>query len=63
MINPLAPIFQQIRVWVLEPTAPTATEVAGGGVFLLPALAIFVGVCAFGIWIFDREAPRVAEDL
>jgi len=63
MINPLAPIFQQIRVWVLEPGAPTASEVAGGWIYLLPALAIYLTVCAFGIWIFNREAPRVAEDL
>jgi ABC-2 type transport system permease protein len=63
MINPLAPIFQQIRVWVLEPEAPTATEVAGGWLHLLPAAFIFVAVCAYGAWVFNREAPRIAEDL
>lgn len=63
MLNPLAPIFQQIRVWVLEPEAPTATDIAGGWLHLLPALAIYVAVCAFGAWIFKREAPRIAEDL
>jgi ABC-2 type transport system permease protein len=63
MINPLTPIFQQIRVWVLEPNAPTATEVAGGWVHLLPAVAIYVAICAFGVWTFNREAPRVAEEL
>jgi uncharacterized membrane protein len=30
---------------------------------LLPAVAIFVGVCVFGAWIFNRDAPRIAEDL
>jgi ABC-2 type transport system permease protein len=64
MFNPLAVIFEQVRVWVLqEPTAPTAAEAAGGWVYLLPAALIFVGVCAFAVWIFNREAPRVAEDL
>lgn len=64
MINPLAVIFEQVRVWVLsEPQAPTAVEAAGGWVHLLPAAAIFVGVCAFAVWIFNREAPRIAEDL
>jgi hypothetical protein len=29
----------------------------------LPALAIFLAVCAYGVWIFNREAPRVAEEL
>lgn len=63
MINPLAVIFEQVRVWVLEPGAPTAAAAAGGKLHLLPALAIYVGVCALGIWVFRREAPRVAEDL
>jgi ABC-2 type transport system permease protein len=64
MINPLAVIFEQVRVWVLaEPDAPTAAEAAGGAVHLLPAAAIFFGICAFAAWIFKREAPRIAEDL
>jgi ABC-2 type transport system permease protein len=64
MINPLAVIFEQVRVWVLaEPQAPTAVEAAGGVLGLLPAAFIFVGICAFAVWIFRREAPRIAEDL
>jgi ABC-2 type transport system permease protein len=64
MINPLAVIFEQVRVWVLaEPGAPTAVDAAGGWLGLLPAAAIFLGICAFAIWIFNREAPRIAEDL
>lgn len=63
MINPLAVIFEQVRVWVIEPDAPTAAEAAGGAVHLLPALAISVAVCVFAVWIFNREAPRIAEDL
>jgi ABC-2 type transport system permease protein len=64
MVNPLAVIFEQVRVWILtEPQAPTAVEAAGGWLGLLPAAAIFFGVCAFGAWIFKREAPRIAEAL
>lgn len=63
MISPLAVIFEQVRVWVLEPGAPTAPEAAGGWLHLLPAAAIYLAVCAFAVWIFDREAPRIAEDL
>ncbi len=63
MINPLTVIFQQIRVWVIEPGAPTAAEVAGGPEWLLPAAFIFVATCLFGAWIFNRDAPRIAEDL
>jgi ABC-2 type transport system permease protein len=64
MINPLAVIIEQVRVWVLnEPMAPTAVEAAGGWLGLLPAAAIFVGICLFSAWIFRREAPRIAEEL
>jgi ABC-2 type transport system permease protein len=64
MINPLAVILEQVRVWVLdEPEAPTAVDAAHGWVGLIPAAVIFVGICVLGVWIFNREAPRIAEDL
>jgi ABC-2 type transport system permease protein len=63
MINPLAVIFEQVRVWTLEPSAPTASEAAGGPLPLVAAAAIFLAVCGLGIWIFNREAPRIAEEL
>lgn len=63
MINPLAVIFEQVRVWVLEPNAPTAAEAAGGAAALIPAIAIFFAVCSLGVWVFKREAPRIAEEL
>jgi ABC-2 type transport system permease protein len=62
-LNPLAPIFEQVRVWAIEPDAPTAVEVVGGVAGLIPAAAIFVAVCAFAVWIFNRDAPRIAEEL
>jgi ABC-2 type transport system permease protein len=63
LINPLALIFNEIQVWVINPSAPTAADVAGSALALLPAAALFVGVCAFAAWIFDRDAPRIAERL
>jgi ABC-2 type transport system permease protein len=64
MLNPLAVIFEQVRVWLLhEPGAPTAVEAAGGWAGLIPAAVIFFGVIAFGAWYFNREAPRIAEEL
>ena len=62
-LNPLAPIFEQVRVWMIEPNAPTAVDVVGGVSGLIPAAAIFVGVCVFAVWIFNRDAPRIAEEL
>jgi ABC-2 type transport system permease protein len=62
-INPLAPIFQEIRVWVINHGANSPAEVVGGAVYLIPAAVIFVGVCCLGVWLFDRDAPRIAEEL
>jgi ABC-2 type transport system permease protein len=63
MLNPIGVLFEQIRCWLIEPGAPTAAQAAGGTAHLLPAAAIFLGVCAFAVWAFNREAPRIAEDL
>ncbi|MGN6586318.1 MAG: ABC transporter permease, partial [Solirubrobacterales bacterium] len=63
MLNPLTPIFQQVRHWVLEPSAPSAAQVAGGKVWLLPAAFLYIAICALGVWAFNREAPKIAEDL
>jgi ABC-2 type transport system permease protein len=64
MFNPLAVIFEQARIWILtEPTAPSVVEAAGGWLGLLPAAAIFFGICVFGAWVFNRDAPRIAEEL
>jgi ABC-2 type transport system permease protein len=64
MINPLAVIFEQVRVWVLhESQAPSAVQAAGGWLGLVPAAVIFFGVIGFGWWYFNREAPRIAEAL
>ena len=63
MLNPLAAILQQFRHAVIDPAAPTAAEAAGGWARLLIPAAIIVGVVALGFWVFDRDAPRIAEEL
>jgi ABC-2 type transport system permease protein len=64
MLNPLTPIFNQAREWVIDPSAPGAIEAVNGDWWLLaiPA-ALFVTICVAGVWTFAREAPRVAENL
>jgi ABC-2 type transport system permease protein len=63
MINPLTPMFEQVRKWVIDPAAPGAVSAADGWVALLAPIALFVAVCAIGAWYFNREAPRIAEEL
>jgi ABC-2 type transport system permease protein len=61
--NPLTLIFEQARAWIIDPTAPGAVSVAGGWLNMLPAAAIYVLTCILGVWVFKREAPKIAERL
>jgi ABC-2 type transport system permease protein len=63
MLNPIAMLLEQGRQWIVDPTARGAIEVVGGWGWALVPLAIFVGLCALGVWLFDREAPAIAERL
>ena len=63
LLNPLSPLFEQARKWVIDPNAPGAVSAAGGWTHLLAPIAIFVVICAFGAWYFNRAAPRIAEEL
>jgi ABC-2 type transport system permease protein len=62
-LNPLTPIFAQARRWIIDPDAPNAAAAVGGWAHLIAPAAIFVAVCALAVWVFNREAPRVAEEL
>jgi ABC-2 type transport system permease protein len=63
MLNPLACILEQMRHAVIDPDAPSAAAAAGGAVRLLIPAAIVGLVAWVGFWYFNREAPRIAEDL
>jgi ABC-2 type transport system permease protein len=63
MINPLAPLFVEVRHLIIDPSAPTAVEVAGGWEYLIAPIVIFFAVCVIAAVVFRREAPRVAEAL
>ncbi|HEY1285189.1 MAG TPA: ABC transporter permease [Solirubrobacterales bacterium] len=63
MANPLTPIFQQARIWIIDSQAESVGSAAGGPLPLIAAAAIYVAVCVLGVWVFRREAPRIAEML
>jgi ABC-2 type transport system permease protein len=63
LLNPLTPIFLAAREWIVDPSAPGAIDAAGGIPALLPSLGIFLAICVLAVWIFNREAPRMAEEL
>jgi ABC-2 type transport system permease protein len=58
-LNPLAPLFELARRWVIDPNAP----IDGGVLNVVVPLGIFVGLCVLAVWVFQREAPRIAEEL
>jgi ABC-2 type transport system permease protein len=63
LLNPLVPLFVQAHKWMIDPDAPGVLELADGWWHLLPAALIFVGVAVWSVWYFNREAPRIAEEL
>jgi ABC-2 type transport system permease protein len=62
MLNPLTPIFVLLRRWTIEPGAESPVAAAGAPT-VIGAAAIFAVVCALAYWVFNREAPRIAERL
>jgi ABC-2 type transport system permease protein len=63
LLNPLTPILEAARTWIIDPDAPGPVAAAGGLAGLLPSIAIYAGICVFAMWLFNREAPRIAEQL
>lgn len=61
--NPLTPLLEQARIWVIDGGAPTTVELVGPVWGLLIPLFVGLAVCFAGFWLFVREAPRVAEAL
>ena len=57
--NPLAPLLELARRWVIDPRAP----VTGGVLHVVVPAVIYVAVCGLAVWIFNREAPKIAESL
>jgi ABC-2 type transport system permease protein len=63
MLNPLAELLELTRRWIIDPGAPGPVAVSGGWAVPLASAAIFLGVCGLAAWLFNREAPRIAEEL
>jgi ABC-type polysaccharide/polyol phosphate transport system ATPase subunit/ABC-type polysaccharide/polyol phosphate export permease len=61
LLNPIAVVLTQARHALIDPTAPTAAEIAGGYPFLLCPMGIVVATLAIGFWVFVRESPHAAE--
>jgi ABC-2 type transport system permease protein len=63
MASPLAVIVVETRRLVLGPQSTGAAEAVGSDAFLLIPLAILVAIAVAGFVVFNRMAPRAAEQL
>jgi ABC-2 type transport system permease protein len=61
--SPISAVLTQTRHAVIDPHAPTAAGALGGSAMLLIPIGIVVVTFALGFWNFNREAPRIAEQL
>ena len=63
LCNPLAALFAQSRHAMVDNSAPTILAAFNRDVYALIPLGIIFGVFALGFWFFQRESPRIAENL
>jgi ABC-2 type transport system permease protein len=63
LCNPLAALLEQARHWLVDPDSPGVVDAIGGWGWALVPAALGVGICVLGLWVFNREAPRIAERL
>jgi len=63
LVNPVAVVLTQARHALLDESAPSAAEAAGGYLYLLPSLAIVIAVLVLGLLAFARTTPWLAERL
>jgi ABC-2 type transport system permease protein len=63
MYNPIAVVITQFRHAVIDQGAPTAGTAIGGLEYLVVPVTIVVATFLCGLWVFTREAPRIAENL
>jgi ABC-2 type transport system permease protein len=63
IVNPVAPIFEQMRVWSVDPSGPTPLEVTGDAWGLVGPLIVFVITCAAAVVLMRQRARTMAEEL
>jgi ABC-2 type transport system permease protein len=63
LLSPIAAVLTQMRHAMVDPTAPSVVQLSGAAWHLLIPAGISVGTFALGLWVFQREAPNIAENL
>jgi ABC-2 type transport system permease protein len=63
MCNPFGAIIQQARHAIVDPSHESAATAMGGAVWLLVPGGLTLAIAVVAYRVFDRAAPRIAEDL
>jgi ABC-2 type transport system permease protein len=63
LLNPLVTVFQQFRHAMVNHAALSAGEALGSWAALLEPLLIVAATFVLGFWVFNRAAPKIAEEL
>jgi ABC-2 type transport system permease protein len=63
MLNPLAVVFQQFRHAVITHNTPNVDQLLGSKAAIAEPVAIVLAIFFLGLYVFNRMAPKVAEDL
>jgi ABC-2 type transport system permease protein len=63
LCNPLAALFTQMRHAVVDQQAPGLADAFNHEIYVLIPLGLIIGTFILGFWFFQRESPRVAENL
>jgi ABC-2 type transport system permease protein len=62
VLNPLATVLTEMRAAVIDTSAPHPWDLASDALMLIPAGIVIVSL-VLGLYVFNRQAPRIAEEL
>jgi ABC-2 type transport system permease protein len=62
LMNPIATLLTEMRAAVIDPEAPHPWDIVDPVMLLIPA-GIVVASIVLGIYVFNQQAPRIAENL
>jgi ABC-type polysaccharide/polyol phosphate export permease len=63
LVSPFASIVEQLRYAVIDPNAPTVAEVLGNPWLVAVPIMIALLLALVAYTVFNRMAPKVAEEL
>lgn len=63
MANPFVAILEQMRHALISPAYPNAAQAIGGAGMLMIPVGIGLAIVVAGFLLFDRQAPKIAEQL